>query len=214
MAPMLRTLSLSLAALTLVAVIVVAALASNGALGVFGGAASTAPTATPAATATPSSVAFKAADLYQLRYPEGWTAQQRNSSPQSYYALFTAPAGGASLNVEAQQATSATNPDMLDQEFFWVLAPPGAKLTLPPATSVTLAGQTWIQREATIPLQAATGQPPRYAHVIAITAQHGAYVYGIVSLATSSTAAAAGPAFTTANHAYFQAMLASFTFLT
>ncbi len=211
----LRPLSIALLALTLVAVIVVAALAGNG---VFGGifAATTTPSATtaPAATSTPSVNTLDLRGFYHLAYPQGWTAQQRNSAPQSYYALLTAPAGGVSVNIEAQQAVNAPAPATLDQQFIRALAQPGTTPTVSGApSSVTVGGQVWTQLTADVTLQPASGQPTFYAHVAALSTQRGAYVYTIVCVATAPSLAAAGPAYTTAERAYFQPLLASFSFL-
>jgi uncharacterized Zn finger protein (UPF0148 family) len=211
----LRSLSITLLALTLVAVIVVAALTGNG---VFGGmfAATTTPSATiaPAATSTPSVNAFDLRGLYRLNYPQGWTTQQRNSAPQSYYALLTAPSGGASVNIEAQRAVNAPAPAELDQQFIRALAQPGTRLAVSGApSSVTVGGQVWTQLTADVTLQPASGQPTFYAHVAALSTQRGAYVYTIVCVATAPSLAAAGPAYTTAERAYFQPLLASFSFL-
>jgi len=210
----LRPLSITLLALTLVAVIVVAALAGNG---VFGGmfAATTTPSATtaPAATSTPSVNALDLRGLYHLNYPQGWTTQQRNSAPQSYYALLTAPSGGVSVNIEAQQAVNAPAPATLDQQFIRALAQPGTTPTISGAPSnVTVGGQAWTQLTADVTLQSASGQPTFYAHVAALSTQRGAYVYTIVCVATAPSLAAAGPAYTTAERAYFQPLLASFSF--
>jgi hypothetical protein len=216
LAARLRPLSLALAALVLLLVIVVAALAANGALGLFGGGRQSAaqPTATTAPTAIPSGVTLTMPGLYQIIYPRGWLTQQRNTAPQTYYALLTASTGNVSVNIEAQQTAVALDPAVVDQQFLSALAQPGATPTATSApASVTVGGQAWTQLSADLALRPASGQTPSYAHVVALSTQRGSYLYTIVYLAASPTAAAAGPAFTTANTAYFQPMLASFTFL-
>jgi hypothetical protein len=209
-----RTLSVALVALTLVAVVVMAALAANGVISFGAAPAEPTATTTPAVTATPGVVAFTLPGLYQISYPRGWLIQQRNSPPQTYYALLTAPAGGSSVNIEAQRAAGAPALATLDGQFIHALAQPGTAPTLTEEpTSVTVGGRAWTQIAADLTLRPANGQAATYAHVVALSTQRGAYVYTIVTLATSPTAAAAGPAFITANQAYFQPMLASFTFL-
>ncbi len=214
-AALLRPLSVALVALVLLAVVVVTALAANGAINLNGfgapAAESTATTA-PAATATPSFVVYSLPGFYAISHPQGWLMQQSNHPPQSYAALLTAPTGNASLNIEAQQAAGAPALATLDGQFIQALAQPGT----PPAqggASVTIGGQAWTQVAADVTLRAASGQTAPYAHVVALSTQRGAYVYTITYLVPAPTAAAAGPAFTTADGAYFQPMLASFTFL-
>lgn len=211
-----RTISIVLIALLLLAIVVVAALFANG---VIGGATTSAPLATatsaaPTLTATPSLTIYSVPGFYQIGHPSGWLIQQRNAAPQSYWSLLTAPVGGASVNIEAQQASGAPALATLDQQFLDALTQPGTTPTpAGAAASVSLAGQTWIQLTSDLTLRVASGQPAQYAHVVALSAQRGGYVYTIVYLAPSASAAAAGPAFTAANRAYFQPMLASFGFL-
>lgn len=212
-----RAISLALAGLILVAVVFVAALAANGVF-VGGATSSTQATATPTSTpdvptATPALTVFSAPGLYQVSYPQGWLIQQRNTPPKTYYALLAAPSGGASVNIEAQQATDAPALDVLDQQFIDALAQPGATPTPVGAPLVvSVGGEQWTQLTADVTLHVASGQPAQYARVIALSARHGDYVYTIVCLAPSSSAAAAEPAFTTANATYFQPLLASFAF--
>lgn len=216
LAARLRPLSIALAALTLVAVIVLAALASNGVLGGLGGFGSAAPTATvaPAAISTPAVTPFSVQGLYQLSFPQGWNTQQRNNAPHTYYALLSAPTGGVSVNIAAQQADSSPTPVTLDQQYIGALTQPGTSPVVANApTSVTIGGQAWVQLTADVTLKSASGQPTAYAHVAALSAQRHGYLYTIVCVATSSTPAAAGPAYTTAQRVYFQPLLASFSFL-
>lgn len=216
MAPGLRALSLGLVALVLVAVVVVAALAANGVIGAATTTAAPTATVAPAVTATPAVKPFSLANLYQLSYPQGWTVMQRNqpSSPASYFALLSAPSGNVSVNVAVQQVSSVPDLMKLDQAFLLKLSKPG---TTPVAsgspTSVTVGGQAWTQLAADVTLAPAPGQSTYYAHVIALSTTHNSYAYTIVCVAASPSAAAAGPAFTTADQAYFQPLLASFQFL-
>ena len=211
-----RAISATLAALVLVAVVIVAALAANGVIGGTTAAnAPATPTASVAPTATTALVAsFTVPGLYQISHPQGWVSQQRNAPPQSYFALLTAPTGNASLNIEAQQAAAAGPLDQLDQRYLDQLSQPGSTPTASGAASgVTIDGQQWTQLTADVTLRVDVGQPAQYAHAVALSTQRGAYVYTIVYLAPSASAAAAGPAFATANQQFFQPMLASFTFL-
>ncbi|HET9110190.1 MAG TPA: hypothetical protein VFN78_05130 [Ktedonobacterales bacterium] len=215
--PGLRTLSLGLAALVLIAVVVVAALAANGVIG----AATTAvaATATSAPTATPAVKPFSPANLYQVSYPQDWTVTQRNPPPSSstsasYFALLSAPRGDVSVNIAAQQVSPTPALTALDQAFLIKLSKPGTTPSVTGSpTSVTVGGQAWTQLAADVTLAPAPGQPTYYAHVIALSTTRGDYAYTIVCVAASPSAAAAGPAFTTADQAYFQPLLASFQFL-
>lgn len=220
----LRALSVALIALTLVAVVAVAAFAANG---VFGGttarggqptATAASPTASPSATpsATPDLVAFSLSGLYQIGRPRDWLIKQINTPPKTYYALLTAPTGGASVNIEAQQSTSgAIALDSLDEQFLRALAQTGATPQLAGSpTNAYAGGQVWTRLAADMPLRTDSGQPsPQYAHVVALSTQRGSYVYTIVYLAPTADEASTGAAFTMADNAYFQPMLASFTFL-
>lgn len=213
----LRAASLTLAALTLVAVVIVTALAANGVI--IGGASSSSQLAATATsvvvspTATPALTVFTVANYYQVSYPQGWVAQQRNNPPKSYFALLTAPSGGASVNIEAQQAKGAPALVDLDQQFLNALAQPGTTPTPGGSpTTVSVGGEPWTQLTAEVTLRVPSGQPAQYAHVVALSTQHGDAVYTIVRLVPSASAAAAGPAFTTADEAYFQPLLASFAF--
>lgn len=212
-----RAASLALVALALIAIVVVAALVANG---ILGRGATTATQASATATSVPSTPTpppalslFHLPGLYQVSYPQDWIIQQRNAPPKGYFALLTASSGGASVNIEAQQAKSMPTLADLDQQFLNALAQPGTTPTPDgSASSVSVAGQEWTQLTADIALHVPDGQPEKYARVIALSAQHGAYVYTIVCLAPSASAAAAEPAFTTANTTYFQPLLASFSF--
>lgn len=211
----LRSISLMLAALILVAVIVVAALMANGVIG-RSATATTQATATSAPltpTATPAVTVFSMPGLYQVTYPQGWLIQQRNTPPRIYYALLTPPSGEATVNIEAQQATDAPAPDLLDDQFLRALAQPGTT-PIPDGgpTSVTVGGQEWTQVASDVTLRVVGDQPAHYARVIALSTQHGDYVYTIVCLAPSASAAATGQALATADEAYFQPLLASFAF--
>lgn len=215
----LRSLSIALIALTLLAVVAVAALAANG---VFGGPSSTGatqPTATAASTGSPTAAPdlapFVVAQLYQVGRPRDWLIQQKNAPPKTYFALLTAPTGGPTVNIEAQQAADAPALATLDQQFLRALAQDGTtpKLAATP-TSVSVGGQEWTQLTADMTLRVANGQSSQqYAHVVALSTQRGAYVYTIVYLAPAPDTASTAAAFATADQRYFQPMLASFTFL-
>ncbi len=212
----LRMLLVALVAIIMLAVIVVAALVANGGLGSLdGGSIAQTPEATaPVPTATPLGATFSMPGLYRISYPQGWLVQQRNTPPQSYYALLSAPAGDANVNIEAQQASGAPTPATLNQQFLTALAQPGTTPSVA-ATSgaVAIGGQTWTPLVADVTLRTASGQSARYAHVVILSTQHGAEMYTIVYLAPTASAGATGQAYSAADAAYFQPMLASFAFL-
>ncbi len=213
----LRTLSLTLAALTLLAVVVVAALAANGVITIGGpsGAQATATTAPTQVvpTGTPLLKPFGVTGLYQIAYPEGWTVQQRNAAPQSYYALLSAPQGKANVNIEAQQAANVPTLSDLNAQFLRALAQPGTTPTIDPSpASVTVGGQEWTPTTADVTLVGASGQPTRYSHVVILSAIHGDYAYTIVLLAPTDSADTTSAAYVNADSAYFQPLLASLAF--
>jgi len=216
-APGLRTLSLGLAALVLIAAVVAAALAANGVIGFP--ITTVAATATSAPTATPAVKPFSAANLYQVSYPQDWTVTQRNTPPSSstsasYFALLSASRGDVSVNMEAQQISPPPALTSLDQAYLIRLSKPGTTPSLigSPST-VTVGGQAWTQVAADVTLAPASGQSTYYAQVIALSTTRDGYAYTIVCVAASPSAVAAGPAFTTANQSYFQPLLTSFQFL-
>lgn len=215
----LRTLSVALVTLVLLAVVAIAALAVNGAFsGLTGYATNGTPTqqataAPPTPTATPAFTPFTVANLYTIGHPFGWNASQRNAAPQTYAALFSAPDGSASMNVDVQQNVNLADPAALDQQFIRALTAPNTPLTLSDPTTSVIGGQRWTERAADITLVTASGQPLLYAHVVARTVVHGAYAYTIVEVAPATSATTAATAYATANVAYFQPMLATFTFL-
>ncbi len=211
----LRALLLMLAALTLVAVVVVASLEANG---VINKSETPTPqavaTSTPiSSTATPAVAVFSEPGLYRVTYLQGWLIQQRNDPPRTYYALLTSPSGVATVNIEAQQAAGAPAPVFLDEQFLNALCQPGTTLKLDGGPGVVSVGrQEWTQLAANVTLRVDSGQPAHYAHAVALSTQHGEYIYTIVYLAPSASMDAADPAFTTADTTYFQPLLASFTF--
>lgn len=212
-----RTASLILALVVLVALAVVIILVSNGFA--IPGTTSGQPTATaattqPTATATLTSVPLKVGALYQIVYPRDWFVRQVNNAPQSYYALLTAPTGGASVNIAAQQTASAPTPSDLNMQYIRALTRPGSTPTIDPApTSVTFDGKQWTPTYADVTLQGAAGQPTRYSHVVALSVVHGAYIYTIVTLAPTDSAASTGLAYDNAVNTYFNTLLGSFAFL-
>lgn len=208
----LRTLTVALVAVVMLVVVVIAALVANGALDLLGGSVAT-PTATAAPTATPLGATFGVPGLYQISYPAGWLIQQRNAAPQSYYALLSAPAGDANVNIEAQQASGAPTPTTLNQQFLNALAQPGATPSIATSSgAVAIGGQVWTPLVADVTLRVASGQSPRYAHVVILSTQRGAEMYTIVYLAPTASASGASHAFSAADATYFQPMLASFAF--
>ena len=213
-APRLRALSIALATLALVIVIVVATLVGNGLLpGLLVGGPAPVPTATIAPTATPSRVAFTEPGRYTLSFPQGWLKTERNSAPQSYFALLSS-GGSASVDVEAQQLGSAPDLAALDEQTISALAQPGTTPTnLSAATSVTIGGQAWQRVAGDAQLLAASGQPATYGHVVAYSTQRGAYTYTILCISAGASADAARAAFTTDDQSAFQPLLASFTFV-
>jgi hypothetical protein len=174
----------------LLAVVVVAALAINGAPP-FGQQAATA-TATTAATAqptaTPATIPYTRAGLYQMSYPTGWLAPERNNPPMRYSVTVVNPRGGASLTVTVQQVSELIDPATTD-----------------------IAGQTWTQEAADVTILTSAGV--QYAHAVATTINHGGYLYTIVRLVPVIAEGDAASAFATADQASFQPILASFTFL-
>lgn len=214
-ASVLRTLSLTLAALTLLAVVVVAALAANDVITIGGTStaqATTAPTQI-VPTATPVLVPFGVTGLYQITHPRDWTIQQSNAAPQSYYALLSAPQGKANVNIEAQQAANVPTLSDLNAQFLRALAQPGTTPTIDASSaSVSVGGQEWTPTTADVTLVGVSGQPTRYSHVMILSTIQGQYAYTIVLLAPTDSADTKSAAYTAADSAYFQPLLASFAF--
>lgn len=201
----------------LLAVVAVAALAINGALPFGQQAASATPSATAAATAqpaaTPATIPYTRAGLYQMSYPTGWLAPERNSPPLRYSVTVVNPRGGASLTVTVQQVGELIDPATTDTNYLnGLAAPTGTKprnTTSPQA--ITLGGQTWTQEAGDVTILTSAGD--QYAHAVVMTINHSGYLYTIVRLVPVTAQGDAASAFATADQASFQPILASFTFL-
>jgi hypothetical protein len=200
----------------LVAIVIGSALAVNGALP-FGQSAATA-TATPApSTATAATQNYTRAGLYQVTYPNSWTATEQNNPPQTYLVILTATGGGATVSITAQQTPVFVDPQVNDTNYLNSLAAPTktkAKNVSHPE-AVTLAKETWTEESGDVTLLVSNGgvQSTQYAHAAVMSANHNGYIYTIVRLAPVTDQAGAASAFASAEQASFQPMLATFRFL-
>lgn len=212
-----RVIGAAALVVVLLAVVAGVALAINGALP-FGQPAAT-PTATPAPpatlapTATPATHLYTPAGLYQISYPTGWNKTEQNSPPTTYQASFINPRGGATVSVTAQQTGELLDPATNDTNYLNGLASTtGTKATnISAPEAITLAGQTWTQESGDVALATPAGQ--QYAHAAVISINHGGYLYTIVRLVPVTDPSEAASAFTAADQASFQPILASFAFL-
>lgn len=206
----------------LLAVVAGAALAVNGALplGLLSGQQATAtppataaPTATLTPTATPATVSYTPAGLYQISYPTGWGKTEQNNPPITYQASFINPHGGATVSLTAQQTGELLDAATNDTNYLnGLAAPTGTKATNVSAPeALTLAGQTWTQEAGDVALATPAGQ--QYAHAVVISVNHDGYLYTIVRLVPVTDPSEAAAAFTAADQASFQPILASFSFL-
>ena len=211
-------LSMLALAVLLLAIVAVTALAVNGALPFTQRAAG--PTATAALASpsvTPASIAYTRPGLYRIVYPTGWLTKEQNTPPDSYWVLLYDPRTGASINIALQRTPVYLDAATIDTNYLdGLAAPTGTKATnISKPTAITLAGQTWTEESADVEILNANGKQyaDQYAYAVAITANHGGYVYTIVRLVPVSSQAGARSAFAAADQASFQPALATFTFL-
>lgn len=202
----------ALVALLLV-VVAAAALLINGGLPFGQQAATPTATATLAPTATPTTKSYTRAGLYQITYPNTWLNQEQNNPPTTYHIVVYNPQGGASVSITAQQVSLLTDPATNDTNYLnGLAASTGTKATnLSDPQAITLAGQTWTQESADVAIQTPAGK--QYAHAVAMSVNHGGYLYTIVRLVPVSNPSEAASAFADADQASFQPILASFAFL-
>lgn len=196
----------------LLAIAAIAALVSNGLLPSGQSAATPTATAPAGPTATPAAIPYSVPHLYTIAYPTGWNKTERNNPPGLYSVAFVNLRGGATFNISTQQTPALVSADTADSNYLnGLTANTGTKptnLSSPQATP--LAGATWTAMSADVTIMTTAGK--QYAHAVALSVNHGGYIYTIVRLVPVTSPTAAQSAFDTAEQASFQPMLASFTF--
>ena len=216
-----RRVNAPLAALSIVAVVilllavsVVAVLASAGSLPQLGGLRATPATHQPTATstATPTMLIYTNVGHYSIAHPASLLIVSQQESAPTGLVIFSNGAA-ASMDIEYINTGGSQNLVAQDDLFLKTFAAPNTALQQKSApVPVTIGAQSWTQEEVDVTL-AVNGQASFLAHVVVASTTRGPYTYTIAYLAPATNAFGPDATFAHANSAIFQPMLQTFTFL-